>query len=111
MAVLHDIEGLKQILSGLDFPVGKDRIVEYAQEQGADRYLLSALQAMPPADYYQPDEVLRAVPTDELGGQQRDESDRAQQRRHHTKSGVSERAKDTGPVNPIEDELGENRGS
>ncbi|GAA1766467.1 MULTISPECIES: DUF2795 domain-containing protein [Streptomonospora] len=111
MAVLHDTEGLKRILSGLDFPVSKDRIVEYAQEQGADRYLLSALQAMPPADFNEPNEVMRAVPQDELGGQKRDESDRAQQRRHHTKPGVSERAQETGPVNPIEEELGENRGS
>ncbi|KIH98419.1 hypothetical protein LP52_13365 [Streptomonospora alba] len=111
MAALHDVEGLKQILSGLDFPVGKDRIVEYAQEQGADRFLLSALQAMPPADFNEPNQVLRAVPQDELGGQKRDESDRAQQRRHHTKPGVSERAKEAGPVNPIEEELGENRGS
>ncbi|GAA4901284.1 DUF2795 domain-containing protein [Streptomonospora salina] len=111
MAVLHDLEGLKQILSGLDFPVGKERIVEYAQDQGADRFLLSALQAMPPADFDAPGEVLRAVPQDELGGQKRDDSDRAQQHRHHTTSGVSEQVRETGPVNPIEDELGENRGS
>jgi len=111
MAVLHDIEGLKRIVSGLDFPAGKERIVEYAQEQGADRYLLSALQAMPPADYNEPNEVLRAVPQDELGGQRRDDAERARQRRRHTRGGVSERAAESEPVNPIEDELGENRGS
>ncbi|MBV2366768.1 DUF2795 domain-containing protein [Streptomonospora nanhaiensis] len=109
MAVLHDVEGLRQILSGLDFPVGKDRIVEYAQDQGADRSLLSALQAMPQADYNEPNEVLRAVPQGELGGQRRSETERYQQR--HPPQGMAASSRETGPVNPIEEELGENRKS
>ncbi|MDA8371570.1 MAG: DUF2795 domain-containing protein [Nocardiopsaceae bacterium] len=111
MAVLRSIDGLKQVLSELDFPVDKDRIVVYAQDAGADEELLSALQSIPAADYNEPNEILRAVPTGRLAPEPRTESDRTQQRREHTKPGMSEQAKETRPVNPIEEELGENRKS
>jgi hypothetical protein len=37
------------------------------------------------------------------------DSDKAAARRTHTKPGLADNAKDLGPVNPIVEELGENR--
>lgn len=111
MSVKHGIEGLRRILGEVSFPAGKDRILAQARDANADEELLSALRAMPPADYYQPEEVLRSVPLPRSDTDSSPESARAQQRREHTKPGMSESMKETRPVNPIEEELGENRKS
>ncbi|MBR8744111.1 DUF2795 domain-containing protein [Nocardiopsis sp. MG754419] len=103
------VEGLQTILGRVSFPADKDEIISRARSSGADDGLLGALRAMPPVVYERPDEVLRSVPVDESGTDARDESRRAQQRRHHTKPGLAETMKETEPVNPIEEETGENR--
>ncbi|MFD6950305.1 hypothetical protein A6A08_02165 [Nocardiopsis sp. TSRI0078] len=109
MSVKHGIEGLQAILGEVDFPAGKDRIVEHARNADADEELLSALRAIPPADYNQPEEVLRSVPLPRSDTDSHPESARAQHRREHGKPGMAESMKETRPVNPIEEELGENR--
>ncbi|WP_159941727.1 MULTISPECIES: DUF2795 domain-containing protein [unclassified Nocardiopsis] len=109
MSVKHGIRGLQEILGEVGFPAGKDRIVAHARDAGADEELLSALRAMPPADYNEPNEVLRSVPLPRSDTDSSPESARAQHRREHTKPGMAESMKETRPVNPIEEELGENR--
>lgn len=111
MSVKHGIEGLREILGELDFPAGKDRIVTHALDADADEELLSALRAMPPADYNEPNEVLRSVPIPRSDTDSHPESARAQLRREHGKPGMAESMKESRPVNPIEEELGENRKS
>lgn len=111
MSLRHGIEGLREILGEVAFPADKDRIVSHARDSGADEELLGALRSMPPVDYGEPEEVLRSVPLPRSDTDARPESARAQQRREHTKPGMSESMKETRPVNPIEEELGENRQS
>ncbi|GAB3688147.1 DUF2795 domain-containing protein [Nocardiopsis oceani] len=111
MSTEHGVAGLKRILGQVSFPADKEQIVERASALGADSELLGALRAMPPVGYDQPDDVMRSVALDESDGGERTESQQAQQRRHHTKPGQAETMKETGPVNPIEEELGENRKS
>ena len=111
MRTEHGVEGLKTILGQVPFPADKERILERAASLGADDEIMGALRAMPPVGYDRPDDVLRSVPMDESDTDARPESQRAQQRREHTKPGLSETMKDTGPVNPIEEETGENRKS
>ncbi|WP_444961653.1 DUF2795 domain-containing protein [Nocardiopsis sp. M1B1] len=111
MSVKRGIEGLKDVLGEVDFPADKDRIVTHALDAGADEELLSALRAMPPAQYNEPNEVLRSVPLPRSETDSHTESARAQLRREHTKPGMAESMKDSRPVNPIEEELGENRKS
>lgn len=109
MSVKRGIDGLQDVLGEVSFPAGKDQIVEHAREAGADEEMLSALRAMPPADYNEPNEVLRSVPLPRSDTDSHSESARAQLRREHTKPGMAESAKESRPVNPIEEELGENR--
>lgn len=109
MAVLHDTEELKAVLSDLDFPAGKDEIVAHAERRGASREIVSALRAIPPAAYTEAGQVMRSVPVAEAP-RQRSGSERAQQRREHGKPGLAEHMKDAEP-GAIESEIGENRGS
>lgn len=109
MSVKRGVEGLKDILGEVSFPADKDRIVTHARDAGADEELLSALRSIPPAQYNQDEEVLRSVPLPRSETDSHTESARAQLRREHTKPGMSESTKESRPVNPIEEELGENR--
>jgi hypothetical protein len=86
METEHGAGGLRTILGQVPFPAHKERIVDRAADLGADQELLKALRSMPPVDYGNADEVMRSVPLDE-----------------------SEPDARTRPVNPIEEETGENR--
>ncbi|GAB3549656.1 hypothetical protein J2S53_001767 [Actinopolyspora lacussalsi] len=102
---------LKTSLSGLDFPASKDRIVEYAENNGADAELLAALRAMPRADEYENlTEVGRSLQLDPASQQGQTDADKADQNTRRTADGLAEHETET-TNNPIVEELGENRGS
>ncbi|MFD3685344.1 DUF2795 domain-containing protein [Nocardiopsis sp. NPDC058631] len=82
MGVKRGISGLRQILDQMDFPADKDQIVARALEAGADEEIVSALRAMPPAAFYEANEVLRAVPLPETENA-RTKSARARERGDH----------------------------
>ncbi|NKY87320.1 DUF2795 domain-containing protein [Nocardia veterana] len=104
--VATDADRVRQALSAADFPADKDDLVQSATRAHADRDTVRALEAIPPETYANVGEVLQSVNLDP----QRSPADRAAQRRTHTHPGLAEQEKDV-PVNPIVDELGENRGS
>lgn len=108
MTVLRNTGELKDVLSDLDFPADKDDVVAHAEQRGAGREVASALRAMPPAQYNQVEEVLRAVPLADPEVEDRSGTEGAQQRKG--RSGVAEHLRSAEP-SAIEDELGENRGS
>lgn len=105
-----DRSHLKASLSAVDFPASKEQLVTYAETTGADEGTLSALRAMPPADYNNLTEVIRSVPLDKGTEEGQSSSDKAQQARQTTKDALAEHQTEV-PANPIVDELGENRGS
>lgn len=111
MATEHGIEGLETILGQVPFPAEKEQILDRAVSLGADEEIMGALRAMPPVSYDRPEEVLRSVPMARSSDDERKEAHRAAQRQEHTKPGLAETMKDTGPVNPIEEETGHNRKS
>ncbi|CAL9471899.1 hypothetical protein SUDANB121_02869 [Nocardiopsis dassonvillei] len=80
MGVERGLAGLRRILEGIDFPADRDRIVAAALEAGGDEEVLSALRAMPPADFYEAEEVLRAVPLPEDEPDSHTESARSRER-------------------------------
>ncbi|MQY04816.1 hypothetical protein ACRB68_28780 [Actinomadura sp. RB68] len=90
----------------MDFPAGKDAIVEHARHRGADETQLRALRAMPRADYDNLAEVLRSVPVDPAPD--RTGTEAAEQRRAHGQgpAGLAEYERDAAP-SPIEQELDE----
>lgn len=78
------VEALRAALSEADFPASKEALVDQARLAGADEQTVRALQAIPPVEYANLDEVSASVPME------------------HDRSGAS---------TPIGEELGENRGS
>ncbi len=54
---------VQKYLEGLDYPAGKDEIIEVAQEQEAPQDVLSVLQEIPDKEYESPAEL-----TQELSG-------------------------------------------
>jgi uncharacterized protein DUF2795 len=48
---------LQKHLSGVDYPAGKDELIERAQQQGADSSVLEALQQIPDRQYDGPNAV------------------------------------------------------
>jgi len=105
MGVKRGLDGLRQVLDGMTFPVGRDDVVGRAVEEGGDEEMVSALRAMPPADFHQAEQVLRAVPLREVPDARTEAAQK--QRQERVTSSTSDQVPD--PVNPIEDELGENR--
>jgi len=105
-----DRSTIEATLSGADFPASKEQLVTYAQNNGADEETVRALRALPLADYDNTTEVIRSAMLDKGTEENQSSSDKAQQARHNTKSGLAEHQTET-PVNPIVEELGENRGS
>ena len=57
-----DVE-LNHYLKTVDFPAHRDDIVKAAREQSAPEGVITALQAMPPVEYGNKDEVHRSAHT------------------------------------------------
>lgn len=45
---------VQQFLGGLDYPAGKESILQRAEQQGADRKALKVLQQIPDQEYANP---------------------------------------------------------
>ncbi|MBA8825740.1 hypothetical protein FHX42_003106 [Saccharopolyspora lacisalsi] len=105
-----DRHALEESLLEVDFPAGKEDLVEHARNNGADESTIHALRAMPPAEYANLTEVERSVWLDKGAEEGQSDSEKAQQDRQDTGSGLAEHQTRT-PNNPIVEELGENRGS
>lgn len=80
---------LREALSSADYPASKDALVAEATRAGADEDTIRALRAIPVEEYANFTEVVRSTPMD-----------------RELEDGPSGE-----PVNPIVEELGENRGS
>ncbi|GIH94656.1 DUF2795 domain-containing protein [Planobispora siamensis] len=52
---------LQKHLSGVDYPAGRDDLVNAAREQGADNEMIKALQNIPDREYDGPNAVSKAV--------------------------------------------------
>lgn len=103
---IQDERQLRTFLDGVSYPAHRDDLVEHATSNGAPHEVRSALQAMPPVEYGSRAEVMSSVHID--SGQS--DAEKANERRHHTHSGLAETETDA-PPNPITDEVGENRWS
>jgi hypothetical protein len=65
---LPSLEDVTSALKTADFPADKDRLLAYAQREGADERVLGALLSLPLGDYQSRDEVLRSIDTVEATG-------------------------------------------
>lgn len=103
---LTDPQQARTWLDGIDFPAHKQQLVAHAEQNDAPQDVVRALRAMPPVQYGSIGEVLSSVTVRD----DQSDAEKASQAHHHAHSGLAEHERET-PVNPIVDELGENRGS
>jgi Protein of unknown function (DUF2795) len=53
---------LQKHLKGVDYPAGKEELIEHAREQGADKQLISLLEQLPDDDEYEnPTDLNKAI--------------------------------------------------
>lgn len=54
-------------LQGLEFPVDRERMVDFAADREADAETLAALRSLPAGQYANKDQVLDAIPQEPEG--------------------------------------------
>src|SRR3954452_24178573 len=104
------VTSVRAALDDIDYPASKEQIVAHAEQNRAPQEAMRALRALPLADYRNEGEVMRSLPTDPAASEGQTAEDKANQARQRHRSGVAEHLRDTAR-SPIEEELGENRGS
>lgn len=57
----HSTATIAQVLSGIDFPADKQKLVDYAQKNNADQDVLEAIKQMPDSDYISMADVFKGV--------------------------------------------------
>ncbi|MEU8269057.1 DUF2795 domain-containing protein [Sphaerisporangium sp. NPDC049002] len=56
-----DFIHVQKYLSGVDYPAKKDRLLEHAKRQGADKQAMEALKRLPEKEYDGPNAVSKAL--------------------------------------------------
>jgi hypothetical protein len=57
----HSTATIAQVLSGIDFPADKQKLVEYAQKNNAEREILDTINQMPESEYTSMADVFKGV--------------------------------------------------
>jgi len=57
----HSTATIAQVLSGIDFPANRQKLVDYAQRNKADPEVLDAIRQMPEAEYTSMADVFKGV--------------------------------------------------
>ena len=60
MANVNPIQ-VQKALGGMDYPAGKQEILDHARQQGADDEVISALEAIPDREYDGPSGVQKEI--------------------------------------------------
>lgn len=60
MAKVNPIQ-VQKCLGGIDYPVGKDELVQRAEQQGADEVVCDLLQRLPMDRFNSPNDVSEAI--------------------------------------------------
>ena len=81
-------EDVLRYLKDVDYPAGKEALVDAAERVGAPEAVVRSLRAIPPVEYRNPAEVRRSVPVDPGAG--RSASRAAEQARTQAPAGVAE---------------------
>jgi hypothetical protein len=104
MAAHTTVKEVLDALGDVDFPAGKDDLLDAARAAGASEEVQRALRGIPPEEYANRDEVARSVrldPSDEDG---LDASQRAEQARAGGRQGLGQHEVDV-RESVIEEEL------
>ncbi len=75
MSLAHSATGsIAQALKGIDFPCGRDGLVDYARRRGADPDAVATLERLPEQNYTSMAEVFHAVGGEHRGARPEPES-------------------------------------
>jgi hypothetical protein len=91
-------------LKDVDFPAGKDELIDAARRAGASKEVVTALRGVPPEEYANRDEVARSVRVDPASDLHLSPAQRAEQARKGGRPGQSQHLRDA-PKPPIQEEL------
>ncbi|MEU6589915.1 DUF2795 domain-containing protein [Streptomyces sp. NPDC046881] len=94
------VEAIKDV----DFPAGKDKLIEAASRSGAATDVVKALRGIPAEQYANREEVARSVRVDPSSDLGLSPAQRAEQAREGGRPGQSQHLRDV-PKPPIEEEL------
>jgi hypothetical protein len=78
----------------VDFPAGKEELVQAAESAGAPEEVVKALRAIPPDEYGNRDEVARSVRVDPVSDLDLSAAQRAEQARDGGRPGQSQHLRD-----------------
>lgn len=105
MAQAHtDVREILSTLGDVDYPAGKDELIEAAKRGGGSEEVLTALRGIPAEQYANGDEVARSVRTEPDSDLGHSPGQRGAQARKGGKPGLSQHLRDA-PKPPIEEEL------
>ncbi|MFJ8542129.1 DUF2795 domain-containing protein [Streptomyces sp. NPDC093586] len=91
-------------IKDVDFPAGKDELIEAARRSGASKDAVAALRGIPPENYANREEVARSVRVDPASDLGTSPAQRAQQARAGGRPGQSQHLRDV-PKPPVQEEL------
>ncbi|MFF0789307.1 DUF2795 domain-containing protein [Streptomyces spiralis] len=104
MAHRTSAQDVVKAIKDVDFPAGKDDLVQAASRSGAPQEVVKALRGIPPEQYANREEVARSVrtaPDSDLGTSP---AQRAEQAREGGRPGQSQHLREV-PKPPVEEEL------
>ncbi|MEU6811624.1 DUF2795 domain-containing protein [Streptomyces sp. NPDC046831] len=91
-------------IKDVDFPAGKDELIEAANRSGASPEVIKALRGIPPEQYANREEVARSVRVDPASDLDLSDAQRAEQAREGGRPGQSQHLRDV-PKPPVQEEL------
>ncbi|MFF8594164.1 DUF2795 domain-containing protein [Streptomyces sp. NPDC015220] len=91
-------------IKDVDFPAGKDDLIEAAGRSGAAPEVVKALRGIPPEQYANREEVARSVRVDPASDLGTSAAQRAEQAREGGRRGQSQHLREV-PKPPVQDEL------
>ncbi|MFD5181274.1 DUF2795 domain-containing protein [Streptomyces sp. NPDC058372] len=91
-------------LDAVDFPAGKEELLETAQRAGASGEVVRALQEIPAEEYGSREDIARSVRLDPDSDIPRTAGEKGEQARQGGKPGLSQHLRDV-PKPPVDEEL------
>jgi hypothetical protein len=104
MAHTTNARDVMAALDAVDFPAGKDQLIDAARQAGASEEVITALRGIPPDQYDNREQVGRSVRVDPASDVGLSPAQRAEQARKGGRPGQSQHLRDV-PKPPIQEEL------
>lgn len=93
-----------QAIKNVDFPAGKDDLIDAARQSGASDEVIKALRGIPPEEYTNRDDVAHSVRVDADSDRHTTPATKAEQARKGGKPGLAQDLREV-PKPPVQEEL------